>query len=130
VGKQPRPYDLLWPVSFWKSRGAQCSAKVIEEPKHPLKAANQPIPSGVPSKLKSETFEDLQTYARNLLSSFRDHDPSASGVRIKLPLEALELEREEVGGLAGCRQAVEILTRNPRKGAYPLARTRSRIRSV
>lgn len=72
----------------------------------------------MPSKLKSETFEDLQTYARNLLSSFHDHDPNVSGVRIKLPLEALELEREEVGGLAGCRQAVEILTRNPRKASY------------
>ena len=91
-----------------------------------------------------ETFSDLQDYARRLLSSFPD--PTASGVRIKLPAESIspvaqngnwhgngirgvawnaeeegrrlerEREREEEGALTGCREAVEILTRNPKKG--------------
>ena len=64
---------------------------------------------------KAGSFEELQEYARYLLSSLQDPDP-----RAKLPLEAIELERdrerEEAGGLSGCRQAVEIITRNPRKG--------------
>ena len=61
------------------------------------------------------SLEELQDYARQLLSSLQAPDP-----RAKLPLEAIELERdrerEEAGGLSGCRQAVEIITRNPRKG--------------
>ena len=74
------------------------------------------------SSAKLGTFEDLQTYARNLLASFPD--PQAKGVRIKLPLEAItngdgDLERELEGDMdspTGCRQAVEVLTRNPKKG--------------
>jgi len=64
------------------------------------------------------SFEELQDYAQHLLSSLQNPDP-----RIKLPLEAIELERdrerEEAGVLSGCRQAVEIITRNPRKGKPP-----------
>ena len=50
-------------------------------------------------------------------------DPEATGVRMKLPAEAFsplrgDLEREEEGALTGCREAVEILTRNPQKGAF------------
>ena len=74
------------------------------------------------SSAKLGTFEDLQAYARNLLASFPD--PQAKGVRIKLPLEAIpngdgDLERELEGDAdspTGCRQAVEVLTRNPKKG--------------
>lgn len=29
-----------------------------------------------------------------------------------------EREREEEGGLTGCREAVEVLTRNPKKGVF------------
>src|ERR1700691_4728232 len=71
------------------------------------------------------TFGDLRDYAQKLLVSFPD--PNATGVRMKLPAEAYsplhsdlerELEREEEGALTGCREAVEILTRNPQKGGY------------
>ena len=69
------------------------------------------------------SYEDLQEYGRNLLASFPD--PKATGVRIKLPVEAIQssrsagLDREledELDSPTGCRQAVEILTRNPKKG--------------
>jgi hypothetical protein len=93
------------------------------------------------SKGIAETFGDLQDYAQRLLTSFPD--PLASGVRIKIPAESIspvaqngtwhgngvgwnaeeegrrlerEREREEEGSLTGCREAVEILTRNPKKG--------------
>lgn len=127
VGRQPSPYDLLWPVSFWKSRGAPCSAKVAEEPRHLPKTGTQASTPGTSHpQAKSGTFEDLQDFARNLLSSFHDHDPNARGVRIRLPSEALELERdrerEEAGALSGCRQAIEMLTRNPRKASYDVTK--------
>jgi len=85
------------------------------------------------------TFDDLQDYAHRLLASFPE---PGSGVRIKLPPEHVrqseeierdwerkrereeerlrerEREREDEGGLTGCREAVEILTRNPKKGMF------------
>jgi len=33
-------------------------------------------------------------------------------------LREREREREDEGGLTGCREAVEILTRNPKKGMF------------
>lgn len=78
------------------------------------------------------TYEDLQNYAQRLLASFPE--PGASGVRMKLPVEAVDnvrlgeleeerarerqKEREDEGGLTGCREAVEILTRIPKKGTW------------
>jgi hypothetical protein len=84
------------------------------------------------------TFDDLQDYARRLLESFPETE---GGVKIGLPAghvrqgmeeteqdwetkwareqkrhRGREWEREDEGGLTGCREAVEILTRNPKKG--------------
>lgn len=165
VGQTPRPYDLLWPVS--KRIGpslAESQGKVVEETGKKTKdLGNSFLPSrtffhvciptcvliGCQTALLSsngvvETFNDLQDYAQRLLTSFPD--PTASGVRIKLPAESIspvtqngnwhgngirgvvwnaeeegrrlerEREREEEGALTGCREAVEILTRNPKKG--------------
>ncbi|KZT64024.1 Rgp1-domain-containing protein [Daedalea quercina L-15889] len=117
VGRPPRPYDLLWPVSYWKSKGLKNSAKVIEEPSNPSKKIDAASTAPSRREPRGGSFEELQEYARYLLSSLQDPDP-----RVKLPLEAIELERdrerEEAGGLSGCRQAVEIITRNPRKASY------------
>jgi len=42
-------------------------------------------------------------------------------VHLPEELRKVESERERVdeGGLTGCREAVEILTRNPKKGSFP-----------
>lgn len=75
--------------------------------------------------LASDSFrslDDLRDYGQRLLSVFSEAD--ATDARIKVPLEAVspvqtecEREREGDGGaLTGCREAVEILTRNPKKG--------------
>lgn len=142
VGRPPKPYDLLWPTSSWRTRGVQFLAKVVEEPRPELMKPERTPPPGKASLSSatrfslhihrslcaigapapnSGTFEGLQEYARNLLASL--HDPNTTGARIKLPIEAINLERdreqEEAGGLSGCRQAVEILTRNPKKGGSP-----------
>lgn len=69
----------------------------------------------------SRSLEDLQDYGQRLLAIFPS--PDAADVRIKVPHEVVspdsEREREGDGGvLTGCREAVEILTRNPRKGEF------------
>ncbi|KAG6894016.1 hypothetical protein C0992_007835, partial [Termitomyces sp. T32_za158] len=152
VGRTPRPYDVLWPLS--KSATApppETQGKVVEETKKVVnRAGKSPIVPPQPASTPiTGTFDDLQDYARRLLASFPD--PGARGVRIKLPAESVspvpqsaspcaagffipggvwaeegkrlerELEREmerAEGGLSGCREAVEILTRNPKKASY------------
>ncbi|OBZ78729.1 hypothetical protein A0H81_00275 [Grifola frondosa] len=125
VGRPPTPYDLLWPVVSWKMR-PRPPGKVVEEQKTPLKKLRKAPHISSPGIAFSEsgTFEDMQEYARNLLASFPD--PNTRGVRIKLPIEAIQggikldqvREREEQGSPTGCRQAVELLTRNPKKASY------------
>ncbi|OCH94164.1 Rgp1-domain-containing protein [Obba rivulosa] len=123
VGKPPSPYDLLWPLSSWKTKSTQPAATVAE---NALRKKDQSIPGSV-----SGTYEELRTYARGLLASFPDG--SSSGIMPKHPIEAVrstperidverEREREEAGGLTGCRQAVELLTRNPKKASYDVTK--------
>ncbi|KAG5644125.1 hypothetical protein DXG03_009072 [Asterophora parasitica] len=146
VGRTPRPYDVLWPLSkaaitpLPESRG-----KVVEETGKIVKRLGKvpPVLSPLASSTIGGTYDDLQDYARRLLTSFPE--PGTRGVRIKLPVEAIspvpqsaapngamdaswpsedgrrlerEMERAEEGGMSGCREAVEILTRNPKKASY------------
>jgi hypothetical protein len=121
VGRPQRPYDLLWPVAKRRSFAVQSGAKVTEDTGNESKATVLVTPKTSPTP-NVGTFEDLRDYAHRLLVSFSD--PTA-----RLPAEAFsplrsdlerELEREEDGALTGCREAVEILTRNPQKGGCVL----------
>lgn len=120
VGRPQRPYDLLWPVAKRRTFAVEPGAKVTEEfgkdAKPPATVTSPTSPSP-----NFGTFEDLRDYARRLLTSF--HNPAMKGVPTKLPASDLEreLEREVEGALTGCREAVEILTRNPKKGMYAIA---------
>lgn len=118
VGRPLVPYDLLWPVV--SQRAPIPPGKVTEGSTKQKKPASLRV---VPASLaKPWTYEDLQSYARNLLASFPD--PKAPGVRIRLPIEAIQHGRgdleceleDDLDSPAGCRQAVEVLTRNPKKG--------------
>lgn len=74
---------------------------------------------------RSGTYDDdLRDYARKLLGTFSDPNLADNNVQISavssrdgLDVER-DREREEEGALNGCRQAVEILTRNPKKGQF------------
>jgi hypothetical protein len=119
VSRPQRPYDLLWPVAKRRTFAVQPGAKVTEESG---KQGKTQTPSSPPPSVG--TFEDLREYAQRLLSSVPG--PDATGVQAKLPVGTYspgrsdidrELEQEMEGGLTGCREAVEILTRNPKKGA-------------
>ena len=124
VGRPQRPYDLLWPVAKRRTFAVESGAKVTEDTDTDTGKQATKGPATTKTTLSPSnfgTFEDLREYARRLLVSLPD--PEATGVRMKLPAEAFsplrgDLEREEEGALTGCREAVEILTRNPQKGAF------------
>lgn len=174
MGRSTIPYDFLWPVM---KPSAYDQGKVVEVigvgkggKRTKGKASRKsdliflhrfiflnlmglsaaPIPS-----VPVGTYEDLQGYARRLLSSFPEpSSASERSNRIKIKQRSIsplpqqlpsqngngnvhdgdasrrpgsakeeegrrierELEWEDEGGLTGCREAVEILTRNPKKG--------------
>ncbi|KAI0757446.1 Rgp1-domain-containing protein [Daedaleopsis nitida] len=119
VGRPLEPYNLLWPVH--SQRGPAAPGKVSEGSAGQPTRADPRVP--LPAVLHPGTYEDVKDYARSLLAVVPD--PTATGVRIKLPIEAIpsshsgELHGEfddDLMGPAGCRQAVEVLARNPKKG--------------
>lgn len=120
VGRPQRPYDLLWPVAKRRHMTLIHGAKVTEEKSKKMEVT---LPSKISPPSNFGTYVDLQEYARRLLASLPE--PDAKGERTRFPVEAFspdrsdlerELERDDDGVLTGCREAVEILTRNPKKG--------------
>lgn len=92
------------------------------------------IHSSAPTSKAGGTFNDLKNYGHKLLASFPNPEPHASDIQVHAePVVSpfserserdiwREREREEdLGVLTGCREAVEILTRNPKKGLSFLA---------
>lgn len=87
---------------------------------------------------RSGTYDELRDYARKLVGSSTGSGAGSfagpnvlDGAKIELPgtVDGLDIERdrerEEEGALSGCRQAVEILTRNPKKGQCVVAPDRA-----
>jgi len=114
----PRPYDLLWPVGR-RGLSMETAPRVVDgSPKGVMRDMSQPYGD-------SRSSDDLREYGKRLLATFPGPDATGAG-RIKVPPEMIsplqadfERERESDGGaLTGCREAVEILTRNPKKVSY------------
>lgn len=62
------------------------------------------------------TYQDLQSYARTLLASTAESKArSSNGIRDPAVFHAGEDQGQGMDGVSGCREAVEILTRNPKK---------------
>ncbi len=73
------------------------------------------------------TFDDLQRYSRSLLQSFQyktSSNPDSMRHITSSPEDDVRrgLSSNNDTGLSGCREAVEILTRNPKKGNVNSAR--------
>ncbi|KIJ58929.1 hypothetical protein HYDPIDRAFT_98508 [Hydnomerulius pinastri MD-312] len=125
VGKIQRPYDMMWPVAKRRVASLESAPKVVEGPQKGVnRTAKVLLPSSA-GKSNFRSLDDLRDYGQRLLGTFPD--PDATGVRIKMPAEAVsplqgDFDREREGGdsgaLTGCREAVEILTRNPKKVSY------------
>ncbi|KAF8879966.1 Rgp1-domain-containing protein [Infundibulicybe gibba] len=132
VAGKLRPYDLLWPVgSEAKRTSLDTTGKVTETIKNPKLTNLTALPSS-----RDESLVDVQKYAQQLLGSLPL--PSSAGANVKVPLPVLTpgtgagyeeverhtsmldraVEREDEGMLTGCREAVEILTRIPKKASY------------
>ncbi|KIL62218.1 hypothetical protein M378DRAFT_129177 [Amanita muscaria Koide BX008] len=103
VGRVPRPYDLLWPVGrrIWeKYQGTVADGIQIT-------AAAERKGGG-----KQESVDELREYARKILAGRikkaddGDYDEAESDEDVRI----------------GCREAVEIVTRNPRKVSYDVSK--------
>ncbi|KAH8101380.1 Rgp1-domain-containing protein [Cristinia sonorae] len=121
VGRPPTPYDLLWPVGLRKRMNLQLTAKVVETP-----AEAKPLTRSGPLVIPGNgAYLDLQTYARSLFAALPDSGVNGSG---RPPIPTLSLsdhrfsEGQSVelgeGTIGGCREAIEMLTRNPKKLSY------------
>ena len=70
--------------------------------------------------LTDDTLESLQSYGMSLLATLPDAKGKSRDDAANKPSEAWKIERDgelaDEGGLTGCREAVELLTRNQRKG--------------
>jgi len=106
VGQRQCPYDLLWPVA--RRRLAQVQAKV-EEVNMKL-VAKQQLPLGLAT---TGSLLQLQSYARQLVPTLGH----AAGTG----------EEDEENEMGGCRGAVEVLTRNPRKVSYDIAKDGTKV---
>ena len=124
-----KPYDLLWPIVRPKNQ-AHHSGQVTEglhtqgagpgtrTGSQLLSVVTKPVSKIEGGQNAWGSKDELKIYATRLLASFPD--PLQTGVRIKLPVEAISPrdQDKEMGELTGCREAVEIITRNPRKSAF------------
>ncbi|KAA1468345.1 hypothetical protein DENSPDRAFT_833600 [Dentipellis sp. KUC8613] len=112
------PYNLLAPTVMLRDRP---QAKVTEDLSKALGGAVKSSRgmAAVPSpgvKTAKGSLGDLRAYAARLLASAEQlREDEINGVS---PTAGDEQEREGEGTLKGCREAVEILTRVPKKISY------------
>ena len=141
-----KPYDLLWPVNKRLDTGAEAKVvevagdtmtnhmSMFSSALSFISYLKLMFPSGTTSYSADVTFESVRSYAASLLATLPNakgkscavaSDVSVGGPSAKnASAESeeswrIEKDRESVseGGLTGCREAVELLTRNQRKGA-------------
>ncbi|KAJ7281784.1 Rgp1-domain-containing protein [Mycena rebaudengoi] len=130
VGRPARPYDLMWPV-------ARRIATPVTTPTspHPPALSADPKPfvqerhgsqlmsttAHPPETQSSGSVAELERYATRLLAA--SSSPSASDFPWGVGEESLGAGGEgSGGGLSGCREAVEVLTRNLKKVSYDITK--------
>lgn len=128
VGRPARPYDLMWPVArriapaspaTGVPPSAQDDAKPSVEEHHGLSTPRAPAPAQ-PSKAQRGSVADLERYAAQLLAAAIS--PSAAGFPWAAGEEGVGGAGAGGGGLSGCREAVEVLTRNLKKVSYDITK--------
>lgn len=122
MGHPARPYDLLWPVARRigtpaNSPAAPPTPAPQNDPKPIVEEHRGPTaPAAPPSKAQQAgSIAELERYATRLLAATTS--PS-SGFPWGVGEEGLSAAGG--GGLSGCREAVEVLTRNLKKGTLCL----------
>ncbi|KAJ7470483.1 Rgp1-domain-containing protein, partial [Mycena latifolia] len=119
VGRPARPYDLLWPVA--RRIATPASTPTGAPPVLPQDAAKptveehrgSPAPAHPAKAQQAGSVAELERYAAQLLAATAS--PTAAG----FPWGE---EGAGSGGLSGCREAVEVLTRNLKKVSYDITK--------
>ncbi|KAI4526782.1 Rgp1-domain-containing protein [Schizophyllum commune Loenen D] len=116
VGRIPRPYDLLWPVGRRIARDE--NGKVREEVDHALRRPSPKLPG---QGEKEGSIHELKEYAKGLAHGVTD-SPELSLIlgrpaRWKSNSE-MDTDEDASEKVSSCREAVEILTRTPKKASY------------
>ncbi|KAI0809293.1 Rgp1-domain-containing protein [Irpex lacteus] len=130
LGAKQIPYDLLWPATFRNStRPPQRTVATVVEVRNPMKKF-QPYRSLATSPTQADTKGSLRSYARDL--AFRTSkggvEEPASGLSISKVgvaqrfAEDMPLETE-----VSCREAVEVLTRNPKKLSFDVNKDGTKV---
>ncbi|KAJ7154813.1 Rgp1-domain-containing protein [Mycena filopes] len=148
VGRPARPYDLMWPVArriagtsprtpSSSHSPSDAKAKHAPEPpkpsviehQHVAAATGLTLVTSVSSKVQRQTppqqgsVEELAQYAARLLAKgSASSGLGEDGDRDGLSEEGLGSANVGGGGLSGCREAVEVLTRNLKKVSYDITK--------
>ncbi|KAF8525087.1 Rgp1-domain-containing protein [Hysterangium stoloniferum] len=112
VGQSPSPYDLLWPVARRREKAAVGRTDEVKKEKGVVKPRRSLTLSYGNSTHNGAvkatgSFEGVQAYAVRMLAGEAEFEPAES-----------ETISADSGSLSGCREAVEITTRNPKKMSY------------
>ncbi|KAJ6605333.1 Rgp1-domain-containing protein [Mycena vulgaris] len=125
-GRPARPYDLLWPVA--RRIGTPASTPVGPPPPA-LQADPRPsveehrapaAPAHPPKAQQAGSVAELERYAARLLAATAS--PSASTAGFPWGTGDEGVGGAGGGGLSGCREAVEVLTRNLKKVSYDITK--------
>ncbi|KAL1741437.1 Rgp1-domain-containing protein [Schizophyllum fasciatum] len=116
VGRVPRPYDLMWPVGRRIARDE--NGKVREEVDHALR---RPSPKAPGHGEQEGSVNELLEYAEGL--SHGVTDSPELGLILGRPARwksnsEMDTDEEASEKVSSCREAVEILTRTPKKASY------------
>ncbi|KAJ7199627.1 Rgp1-domain-containing protein [Mycena pura] len=128
VGSPARPYDLLWPIARRIHTPATSPVgppmpvshddpkptveEVVRRPPSAAALASAHRPQGTPGSIA-----ELERYAARLLAASSASRGFPWGVGDEGPGGS-----PENGGLTGCREAVEVLTRNLKKVSYDITK--------
>ncbi|KAJ7874672.1 Rgp1-domain-containing protein [Mycena olivaceomarginata] len=115
VGRSPRPYDLMWPVARRIHAPPTPTSPSTPQPSPipPKPTVTEHRPAALPKTQPNEgSVADLTRYAERLLSTTASIGTGEDGLGVG----------GEGGGLSGCREAVEVLTRNLKKVSYDITK--------
>ncbi|KAG9018182.1 hypothetical protein FRB90_011931 [Tulasnella sp. 427] len=142
VERPPMPYDLLWPLARRKS-GPVKSTVTEDQSLIPLKpfgpgSVKRPTPRG--DALRFEEYAnrllilsrgddrhhpshfDGEDDSRSITNTIREPGERTAGPPMSPAATLGDLDEEMSGGLTGCRENVEILTRVSRKMSYDISK--------
>ncbi|KAF7376001.1 Rgp1-domain-containing protein [Mycena sanguinolenta] len=123
VGSSPRPYDLMWPVARRINAPPTPTSPSTPQPSplppKPTVTEQRPSAATAPKQAgnKAGSVADLVHYATRLMSA-----AAASPSSMEMLVEDGLGVGDEGNGLSGCREAVEMLTRNLKKVSYDITK--------